>query len=182
MFLEQLHTLYSLLRFLKGIIHSPILVFGSIVMAMQVRRKWQNFVMGGVSMGLTTLFLKSYFTSASQRRSIRSPCFSFKRKVFRLNANFFQVISQYIQIMINYLANWQYLSQWEKSGNRRKSWRPPTFSIHSPVQPPLGLMFDIFIFSYQMYNFQTIKKWQGQHQKTKDLQTHPMPLRELVVI
>ena len=48
------------------------------------------------------------------------------------------------------LANTQYVARWDKSGKRKKSGRPPTFfTVPSPVQPPLGLMFDILIFSYQ---------------------------------
>ena len=49
-----------------------------------------------------------------------------------------------------YMANTQYVARWDKSGKRKKSGRPPTFfTVPSPVQPPLGLIFDILIFSYQ---------------------------------
>ena len=47
-------------------------------------------------------------------------------------------------------ANTQYVARWDKSGKRKKSGRPPTFfTVPSPVKPPLGLIFDILIFSYQ---------------------------------
>ena len=51
--------------------------------------------------------------------------------------------------MCHMLANTQYVARWDKSGKRKKSGIPPTFfTVPSPVQPPLGLIFDILIFSY----------------------------------
>ena len=37
----------------------------------------------------------------------------------------------------------------EKWERKKKSGKHPTFAIQSPVQPPLRLMFDILMFSYQ---------------------------------
>ena len=37
----------------------------------------------------------------------------------------------------------------EKWERKKKSGKHPTFAIPSPVQPPLRLMFDISMFSYQ---------------------------------
>ena len=59
-----------------------------------------------------------------------------------------------------------------KVGREKKLGDLPLVSIPSTVQPPLRLMFDILIFSYQKFNYQTIKEWKHQHQKTKDLQTN----------
>ena len=45
-------------------------------------------------------------------------------------------------------AIWYYMARWEKSGKGKKSGKHPTFTVPSPDQPPLRLMFDILMFSY----------------------------------
>ena len=53
----------------------------------------------------------------------------------------------------------------EKWEEEEKSGRPPTFSILSPVQPPLGLMFDILIIAYQKI---IVKQSKNENSNTKD--------------
>ena len=48
----------------------------------------------------------------------------------------------------------------------------PLFAVPSPVQPTLGPIFDILIFTYQKLNYETIKEWKHQHPKTQDLHTN----------
>ena len=63
----------------------------------------------------------------------------------------------------------------EKWEEKKKLGDLSLFAIPSPVQPSLGLMFDILIFKYQKLNVQTIKEWKTTAPEDKGL-TNPFNL------